>query len=44
VGRVALIVRTAAAVPLAFTALAMMALAVLLTEGHDEVRRWWAAQ
>lgn len=39
-----MIVRTAAAIPAAFTALALMALAVMMTEGHDEVRRWWAAQ
>lgn len=43
-GRLALIIRTVAAVPLAFTALALMALAVMLAEGHDEVRRWWATQ
>jgi hypothetical protein len=43
-GRLALIVRTAAAIPLAFAALAMMALAVMLADGHAEMRRWWAAQ
>lgn len=43
-GRLALIVRAGVAVPLAFLSLALMALAVLLAEGRDEVRRWWAAQ
>jgi hypothetical protein len=39
-----MIVRTAAAIPLALVALAMMALAVVLADGHAEMRRWWSAQ
>lgn len=39
-----MILRTALAIPLGLLSLGMMALAVLLAEGRDEVRRWWAAQ
>jgi hypothetical protein len=39
-----MILRTAVTIPLAFVALALMALAVMLADGHDEVRRWWREQ
>jgi hypothetical protein len=45
-GRLAVVrvARVALAIPLAFLSLALMALAVMLAEGRDEMRRWWAAQ
>jgi hypothetical protein len=39
-----MILRTAAAIPLGLLSLALMASAVILADGHAEMRRWWAAQ